>query len=118
MSREFHIGDILSITTERLVSPRLIDGVYDILNYMTQDNLYTHQLPRASRECRPFLIAQLPELAKISADGVDAHDWKQWLSNIVDAYGEMHPVQPIPLTAHEVRDPLSELVGMVGKDTA
>lgn len=55
--REFHIGDILSITTERLVSPRLIEGVYDILNYMTGDNLMTHQLPRASRHCAPYLYS-------------------------------------------------------------
>ena len=58
MSRDFHIGDILSVTTGRLVSPRRMDGVYDILNFMTGDNLFTHQLPRAARECAGPLAAQ------------------------------------------------------------
>ena len=62
-TKTFHLGDILSVTTSRLVSPRHIDGVYDILNWMTGDNLFTHQLPRASRECEGPLLAQHPDLA-------------------------------------------------------
>lgn len=58
----FHISDVLSITTGRLVSNRHMDGVYDILNFLTGDNLYTHQLPRASRECEAWLRTQFPKL--------------------------------------------------------
>lgn len=36
-TRDFELGDILSITTGALVSRRHIDGVYDILNWMTGD---------------------------------------------------------------------------------
>jgi hypothetical protein len=38
-TRPFHLGDVLTITTGRLVSPRHMDGVYDVLNFMTGDNL-------------------------------------------------------------------------------
>src|SRR3989344_6645903 len=62
-TKEFHLGDVLSITTGRLVSPRHIDGVYDILTFMTGDTLFTHQLPRASDECKPYLVKQFPQLA-------------------------------------------------------
>src|SRR3989338_2928760 len=62
-TKQFHLGDVLSIATNRLVSPRHIDGVYDILNFMTGDNLFTHQLPRASDECKPYLVKQFPQLA-------------------------------------------------------
>jgi hypothetical protein len=34
-TRAFHLGDILSVTTGCLVSPRGIAGVCDILNWMT-----------------------------------------------------------------------------------
>jgi hypothetical protein len=64
-TKRYHLGDILSITTGRLVSPRHMDGVYDILNFMTGDDLYTHQLPRAADECRPYLAKQFPQLSKI-----------------------------------------------------
>ena len=61
-TKKFHLGDVLSTTTERLVSPRHISGVYDILNFMTGDDLFTHQLPRASEECKPYLLEQFPQL--------------------------------------------------------
>lgn len=32
-ARNFHLGDILSITTGRLVSRRHMEGVYDLLNF-------------------------------------------------------------------------------------
>lgn len=53
--KDFHIGDILSITTGRLVSLNHIGGVYDILNFMTNDDLSIVQLLRAADECRPYL---------------------------------------------------------------
>lgn len=62
IGKEFSLGDVLSITTGRLLSERRIDGVYDILNWMTGDNLFTHQLPRASESCAPWLIEQYPQL--------------------------------------------------------
>jgi len=58
--KTFHISDILSITTGGLVSDRHMDGVYDILNFLTGDELLTHQLPRAMRECEPWLRTQFP----------------------------------------------------------
>lgn len=70
--KQFHIGDVLSITHEHLVSPRHMDGVYDILNYMTGDSLFTHQLPRAGRECKEPLLAQHPELASVDVATLDA----------------------------------------------
>jgi hypothetical protein len=85
--RQFHIGDILSITTGHLVSPRHIEGVYDILNFMTRDNLFTHQLPRASRECAPHLLRQHPMLDHVDASGVNADNWRAWLDAQIVKFG-------------------------------
>lgn len=60
--KKFHISDVLSVTTGRLVSSRHMDGIYEILNFLTGDNLFTHQLPRAMRECEPWLKMQFPQL--------------------------------------------------------
>jgi len=57
--KEFHIGDVLSITHGRLVSPRHMDGIYDILNFMTGD-----QIPRATEECREPLLRQHPATSR------------------------------------------------------
>ena len=66
--KEFHISDVLSVTTPYLLSTRHIDGVYDILNFLCKDNLYTHQLPRASREVEPWLRTQFPQLMEDSPE--------------------------------------------------
>lgn len=31
-TRKFHLGDVLSVITARVVSPRHVDGLYDILS--------------------------------------------------------------------------------------
>ena len=46
MKKQFYLGDVLSVAIDRLVSLRHMDGVYDILNFMTGDDLLTHELPR------------------------------------------------------------------------
>ena len=113
-TKEFHLGDVLSITTGRLVSPRHITGVYDILDFMTGDSLATNQLRRASGECKPYLFAQFPQLMEVNTTEVNAENYKQWLADQVVKYGEMFAVKPIPKNAHEIMDPVTELVEMVG----
>lgn len=113
-TRDFHLGDILSVTTGRLVSPRHIDGVYDILNFMSGDSLFTHQLPRVADEARPVLLAAHPQLssvdenAEINADNVDA-----WLAAQVALFGETLPVPKLNEDQHERIDPMSELAEKV-----
>lgn len=110
-TKRFHIGDILSITTSRLVSPRHIDGVYDILNWMTGDDLMTHQLPRASDECAPSLRAQFPDLAGLTLlpDFHGKADVDRWLARQVAVYGETREVAPLAAGDHTRIDPITEM---------
>lgn len=107
--KDFHIGDVLSITTGRLLSPRHMEGVYDLLNWMTGDNLYTHQLPRVSDEARPHLLGWHPFLAEIDASDVTPENWRAWLSSIVAKHGEYLTIEKMPAESHERIDPVSEL---------
>lgn len=110
-TKTFHLGDILSVTTDRLVSPNHIGGVYDVLNWMTGDNLYTHQLPRASDECVPELLRQHPDLAAVEVP--DEFDGKvhveTWLAEQVARYGETREVAPLPPGDHTHIDPIAEI---------
>ena len=112
--RSFHLGDILSITTGRLVSLDHIGGVYNILNFMTGDNLMTHQLPRASEECAPVLLRQHPDLANVEVPArFDGElDVRQWLSRQVVLFGERRDVAPVDADDHTVIDPIAELAMM------
>ena len=114
-SKTFHIGDVLSITTGRLVSKEGMGGVHRMLDFMTQDELYTHQLPRAMDECRPWLLRQHPQLAGVEVPDEfsdEAHVWS-WLDEQIARYGETLLVEPIPADDQTHRDPIAELAEMV-----
>lgn len=71
MSKQFHIGDVLSITTDYLVSPEGMGGIYKILGYMTNSEPFTHQLPRVAQECKTWLLRQHPGLADADTNSLD-----------------------------------------------
>lgn len=110
-TKTFHIGDVLSAATGRLVSPRHVDGVYDILNWMTGENLMTHQLPRVSREVEPFLREQFPELTAVTIpDTIDSRETcDAWLETIYPQFGERVELPKLPTEDHTDIDPIAEI---------
>jgi len=113
-TKNFHVGDILSITTGWLVSPRHIAGVYDILNFMTGDKIFSNQMRRASNECKPYLLEQFPQLKDVDASGVTPKNWQNWLNEQVVRFGEELTVHDIPEGQHECRNPIDEMVEVMG----
>jgi hypothetical protein len=111
MMKAFHLGDILSVTTGRLVAPGHIQAVHGLLDFMTGDTLFTHQLPRACDECAPDLLRQHPDLADVplperfeSPDEVGP-----WLAEQVARFGEYIDVAPLSPADHTRINPLEEL---------
>ena len=133
----FHISDVLSVTTGRLVSSRHMDGIYEILNFLTGDNLFTHQLPRAMNECKPWLRSTFPTLMEDSpgmlerlADmdrrvnavqqdrehiAVAIRDWVEDL-RLTLKLPEKLPVYELGSDMHTHIDPIEEARAMVGGD--
>lgn len=94
-TRNFHISDILSITDGALVSTRHMEGVYDILGFMTGRQLWTHQLPAAAEEVVEDLRLQHPDLAEVEVPGwvEDEESCNRFLESLYDTYGETRPVR-------------------------
>lgn len=115
-AKSFHIGDVLSVTTGCLLSPRGMEGIYDILNYMSGENLFTHQLPRVAQEAAPVLLALHPQLADADASDVTPENHREWLEAATAKYGEHISVYPMSEDDHERIDPLSELAEKVHPD--
>lgn len=118
MTKEFPIGAVLSVVTGRLVSENHIAGVYEVLGWMTGESLFTHQLPRVSREAEPVILALHPQLeqARTEADQVNGENWKTWLQTWQDRYGLTIAVPKLNIEQHERIDPLSELAEKVHPD--
>lgn len=96
------------------MSPRLIEGVYDILNHMTGENLFTHQLLRAQDVCGPYLLKQFPQLKDTNCEGINPSNWRERLDALVKKFGETLMVEPLPEGAYIPIDPITEAEVMVG----
>jgi hypothetical protein len=137
----FHISDLLSITTRRLVSSRHLAGFYDILNFLTGDKSHSHQVPRVMHECNLWLRPQFPELmydaprmvrllkvldsrlelAKGTRNAGDSSDVaivvEQWIKEVRDTFAlpENIPVYELAADMHTRINPIEEAEAMVGK---
>lgn len=116
-TREFPLADALSVTTEKLLSRRHMDGIYEILSYMTGQSLFTHQLGDACDKAKPALISQHPQLAELQPpDGLDRADLMAWLVEAERVHGET--IKVTPLSDWEHRDPIEDLCDKVGAEKA
>ena len=127
-AKTFSLGQVLSVSHDRLMCD--MSQVYEILNHMTQDSLFTHQLPRAQRECRPWLLRWFPQLSDLDLSDVTPENQSQRLAevdmelrntldpNILFLPSERMPlafkVEPIPRDDHIWRDPIEEMAEMMG----
>jgi hypothetical protein len=109
-SQQFHLGAVLTIVTGVLLAHDGMPAVYKLLNFMTQDNLYTHQIQRVVQEVRPYLLKKHPGLADVDAVGVTPENWRAWLTDQILQHGEYLEVDALPSGEHYYIDPVSELV--------
>lgn len=124
--KEFPVSSVLMVATGRLLYDDGMDEIYEILNFMTNDNLLTHQLPRAFKECKPHVLKRYPAMKAASAelseklDGVNDTETKrqiltEWLAVQTAQFGKMLKVEQIPTEEHAVKDPLSEPIEVRSK---
>jgi hypothetical protein len=117
-TKEFPTGDVLSAMTGYLVSPNGMASVFEVLKWMTGEDIFTHQLPRIAREVAPVVLAVHPELASVceEAKRVNVENWREWLGTWIARHGETISVPKLGLDQHERIDPRSELSERVHPD--
>ena len=108
-TREFSTAGVLSTITGTLISP--IGDVYEVLNWMTGESCFTHQLPRIAREARPVLVAMYPMLQQAIEEAVliTPENYTEWRDRWIDRYGPTIAVPKFTIETHERIDPISEL---------
>ena len=113
--KKFHISDILTVITGKMVSIRNMEGLYDILNYMTNDNLHAHQVIRVMDECKPYLVKQFPQFNQINIEGLNDDNLLSRIEEVEKEYGSYFEVERLPEGAHEYINPVAELIIMQNK---
>jgi hypothetical protein len=109
--RQFHIGDVLSITGGRLVSRDGYTGLQRALSHMAGEEIYTHQIGRVMDEAGPVILEKYPLLAGIvTPKEIDESTVDAWLIEQASIYGEFLTLPRMTIEQHERIDPLSEVV--------
>ena len=131
-TKRFPLRVVLTVTTDRLLTERKserdngIGDLYEILNWLTGDNLFTHQLPRAGETCKPWLLSLFPELSKANdalplldqalATRSDAVEhWLNQIRMIAPELKDAYDVAPVPDGWTSI-DPMIELESRIGKE--
>ena len=92
-----------------------IDDVYKFLNWMTNDNLFTHALPRAADKCNPYLEKQFPWMKDVNCEEITKDNWEDHLQRIIAEHGEKLEVEQLPVGEWEHRNPIEELLELMNK---
>ena len=104
LTKRFHLGDDLSVTTGRLLSPAGMPGIYAILKHLTGESIFTHQIGRVLGEAATHVLAQFPALAAETGDDMTPEGHSLWLVEKSRTYGEWFDVAQLPAHAHESSD--------------
>lgn len=117
-TKNFTAPDLVTVYTGMMISPRLIECVYDILDHMTGDNLMTHQLPTAVKAVRPALLEQHPWLEDVDVPREMTKDEAIALSEKIAAdYPDTYPLEPAP-ELWGTHDPLDDLDKMLERNNS
>lgn len=134
-TKTFSLRTVLTVSTGRLLTvPKGPDNngigdLYEILNWITTDNLFTHQLPRAERAARPWLLKCFPELAPVSDSLHSLDRWlasdqagtpqeaiRMWLTEVKAMFPDLkdnYEIAPMP-DGWTLMDPMIEAEAMIG----
>lgn len=79
--REFDLGDVLTITGNKLVSSRGMKGLRDILEYLVdRPDLPPQMFGMAVRLARPWILSRYPQLTNVRIPGwVDQKEANRWV---------------------------------------
>ena len=90
-----------------------MDDVYEILNYLTGDSIFTHQIPRVMNAVKPYVLSLHPELKGVGVDVVinSFEDAKTFVDEQKKIYGDILSLTPMSKTdGYSYVDPIEEAI--------
>ena len=134
--KDFDFSDVLTLCSGRLVGSRHMEGVYEILQFMVGEPVFTHQSPRVMRELEPWLREQFPtlfpddptmkrmldfldgELNALPGMNLEEVIVRRWVARVREAWAlpERVILRAMPRQMHTSIDPVQEAQAMFGDE--
>ena len=108
MKQTFSVGAVLSVSTGIMLA-RDFGEVHRLMDHLTGDTLFTHQLPRAFKPCAAALKTQFPALSGIVPPPNVGAVLDEWILEQTKSIGAAFDVEPMPAGAWRAMDPIAEL---------
>jgi hypothetical protein len=105
---KFTTGEVISAGLGKLCCD--MEGVYRIMNFLTGDSLFTHQLPRAFRACEAWVKEQHPWLNQLDDTKCNRETWRSWLADAERRFGKEHELKPLPADQWMSVNPIQEAI--------
>jgi len=113
MKVAFPIEAVLTVVTGRLLCD--FDDLYEILRYLCRDqSVSIAMVPDAVDHCRPYVLAQYPDLAQFMGLDIPAGQIDAFLDRAGDTFG--HTLLLAPAQDWTPRDPIQDMVDRMGAD--
>lgn len=110
--QQFYIGDLLSVVTGKALSKKPFEDLAKFLKYMTGDSIWSHQIGTISKQCKPYVLAQFPQLEEVDISNLTKSNYDEWMQDQIKKYGEYFKVKPIPKNEHQPHDPIEDIIKM------
>lgn len=108
----FDLGTVLTVTSGKVFTE--IDNVYDILNHLSNDSIYTHQISRLMQVAQPWVLAKYPQLEGVGSDVIinNEQEAKMFVEKQKELFGNEFGLSPIPKELYQPIDPFEEMVSI------
>ena len=108
-TKRFSLGDVLSISTGRLLSRKRTSGRYALLRHLHGgDAVHSVQMGELLSLYHPLLLAHFPGLQAVDCRGVTAANYDEWLQaqeHVLGAWLDV-PAMPTDVETPRARVPL------------
>lgn len=95
---DFPLGDVLSLYTGKILSPRGVAGIHRLLNFLYGQELYDFQLSEKGDEALPWITEQYPDFATLKFENTEQPAyWAEWLDDQISRFGMTVIIRPIPI---------------------
>lgn len=111
--RHFSLGAVLSAYTGRMCVSD-IGQIYGILNFMLDDDLFTHQLPAASSAVIPSLERQFPWLTEVELPEGGGEDFTDAVRALADEHGVILVVEKADNAEWKTGNAMKDLLDIAG----
>ncbi len=111
MVRKFLLTDVLSVVMDKPVSASHYHGMWDLLNFVTENDLPANQLPSARSRCREYILSSYPELKIATEENSGSDNYKEVLEKLRENFGEHLELESIQKPKERVVEQFGVRIG-------